>query len=346
MAKVESIKCPNCGGSVPGTGAVTCPYCGSALEVTKTDREQIRAVRRAFGTAGIDVGVKPPFIFQHLPGVEITRQTKDIPFQPKVIFARLPGGEPKGTLHEEADAIVDVARRTQEAINREDMDAYMACISTADDKFRRKAQEGAHAQFVTTDMKRFTPAIDFRKLSAAEAEVIVTVEVFVFLNSGGVNHIQVPFRWKLRKEGGRWLVYASSFPGGGGVSGLKILIISIILPFVIGIIIAIVAAVSQCGNDGESAVSSDEEVTVWKAESRKAPMPDTWFKARTKIILYESPADDSETEAVLKAGGEFQVMSKWEDWYHVSTRDHTWGWVRAEVIKANLGKDYALVDRR
>jgi hypothetical protein len=346
MTNVQSIKCPNCGGAVHGAGAVTCPYCGSALEVSKTDREQIRAVKRAFGTAGIDVGVRPPFIFQHLPGVEITRETKDIPFEPKVIFARLPGGEPKGTLREEADAILDVVRRTQEAINREDMDAYMACISTADKKFRQKAQEGAHTQFVTTEMKRFTPAVDFRKLSPADAEAVVTVEVFVFLNSGGVNHMQVPFRWKLRKEGGRWLVYASGIAGGGGARGLKILIISIILPFVIGIIIAIVSAVSQCGNDDEPAVSSDEEVTVWKAESRKEPMPDTWFKAKTNITLYESPGDDSETEAILKAGGEFQVMSKWEEWFHISTRNHTWGWVPADVMKVNLGKDYKLVNRR
>jgi hypothetical protein len=346
MTEVQSIKCPNCGGAVHGAGAVTCPYCGSALEVTKTDREQLRAVKRAFGTAGIDVGVMPPFVFQHLPGVEITRETKDIPFEPKLIFSHLPGGEPKGTLREEADAVLDVVRRTQEAINREDMDAYMACISAADKKFRRKAHEGAHTQFVTTDMKRFTPAVDFRKLSPADVEAVVTVEVFVFLNSGGVNHMQVPFRWKLRKEGGRWLVYASGLAGAGGVSKLGILIISVVAPIVIGVIIAVVSAVSQCGDDNQPAEPSGDEVAVWKADSRKAPMPDTWFKAKTNITLYESPRDDSETEAVLKAGGEFQVMSAYDEWYHVSTRDHTWGWVRADVIKANLGKDYALVDRR
>jgi DNA-directed RNA polymerase subunit RPC12/RpoP len=347
MVDVQSIKCPNCGAAVHGTGAVTCPYCGSALEVAgKTVKEQIRAVRRAFGTAGVDVGVEPPFIFQHLPGVEITRETKDIPFQPKVIFSRLPGGEPKGALREEADAIVNIVRGTQDAINREDMAAYMESISTVHAKFRRKAQEGAHTQFVTTDMKRFTPAIEFQKLSPAEADIIVTVEVFIFLNSGGVNHIQVPFRWKLHKERGRWVVYDSSIPGSGGVSKLWILIISIILPVVIGILVAIISAVSQCGSEETVVTSSGDEVTVWKAESRKAPMPDTWFKARTNLRLYESPRDDAETEAILKAGAEFQVMGKWEDWYHVSTRDHTWGWVPADVMKVNLGKDYKLVNRR
>ena len=348
MVDVQSIKCPNCGAAVHGTGAVTCPYCGSALEVAaKTAAEQIRAVRRAFGTAGVDIGVKPPFIFQHLPGVEITRETKDIPFQPKVIFSRLPGGEPKGALREEADAVVDVVRRTQDAVNREDMAAYMECISTTSVKFRRKAQEGANTQFVTTDMKRYTPAIEFRKLSPAEADIVVTVEVFIFLNSGGVNHMQVPFRWKLHKEKGRWVVYDSSIPGVGGASKLWILVISIILPVIIGILVAIISGVSQCGKDEEVTVApSGEEVTVWKATSRKAPMPDTWFKARTNMRLYDSPREDAETEAILKAGAEFQVMSKYEDWYHVSTRDHTWGWVPAEVIKANLGKDYKLVDRR
>jgi hypothetical protein len=346
MAEVKSIKCPNCGGAVHGAGAVTCPYCGSALEVTPADGEQLRDARRAFGTVGVDVGVEPPFIFQNLPGVEVTRETKEVPFQPKVIFSRLAAGEPTGPLRAEADAILDVVRRTQEAINREDMAGYMSCITETDERFRAKARQGAEAQFVTSDMKRFTVAAEFRKLTAQQAEVMVTVEVFIFLNSGRVNHIQVPFYWKLRKEKGRWVVYASGVGGAGGSSKLWILIIAIVAPILIGIIAAVVAGISECRDDSEAAVSESEEVGVWKAESRKAPMPDTWFKARTNITLYEMPQDGSETEAVLKAGGEFQVMSKWEGWYHISTRDHTWGWVRADVIKANLGKDYALVDRR
>jgi accessory colonization factor AcfC len=346
MAEVKSIKCPNCGAAVHGAGAVTCPYCGSALEVTPTDREQLRDAKRAFGAVGVDVGVEPPFIFQNLPGVEVTRETREIPFQPKVIFSRLAAGEPSGPLRAEADAVLDVVRRTQEAVNREDIAAYMTCITEADEKFRAKARQGAEAQFVTSDMKRFTVAADFRKLTTQQAEVLVTVEVFIFLNSGQVNHIQVPFYWKLRKEKSRWVVYASGVGGVGGRSKLRVLALAIGASIVIGIIGAIVAGVSECRNDSGAAVSESEEVGVWKAESRKKPMPDTWFKARTNITLYESPQDDSETEAVLKAGGEFQVMSKWEDWYHVSTRDHTWGWVPAHVIKANLGKDYALVNRR
>ncbi len=346
MVEVQSIKCPNCGGAVHGAGAVTCPYCGSALEVTPADRKQLRDAKRAFGTVGVDMGVKPPFIFQNLPGVEVTRATKELPFEPKVIYSRLPAGEPTGTLREEADAVLDVIRRTQEAINREDMDAYMSCISTANEKFRAKAREGATTQFVTTDMKRYTVAADFRKLTAAQAEVVVTVEVFIFLNSGRVNHMQVPFYWKLRKEDGRWLVYASGISGARGRGKLWVVVIAVVAPILIGIVIAVVSAVSQCGDESQAKVSGQEDVGVWKAESRKAPMPDTWFKARTNITLYEMPGDDSDTEAVLKAGGEFQVMSKWEEWYHVSTRNHTWGWVRADVIKANLGKDYALVDRR
>ncbi len=346
MAEVKSIKCPNCGGAVHGAGAVTCPYCGSALEVERADAEQLRDAKRAFGTVGLDVGVEPPFIFQNLPGVEITRATKDIPFEPKVIYSRLAAGEPTGPLRAEADAILDVVRRTQEAINREDMAAYMSCITEADDKFRAKARQGAEAQFVTTDMKRYTVAAEFRKLTAHQAEVVVTVEVFIFLNSGRVNHAQVPFYWKLRKEKGRWVVYASGVSGVGGPSKLWILIIAVVAPILIGIVAAVVAGISECRDDTQADFSEQEEVGVWKAESRKAPMPDTWFKARTKITLYESPGDDSETEAVLKAGGEFKVLGKWEDWYHISTRDNTWGWVPARVIKANLGKDYALVDRR
>ncbi len=346
MAEVKSIKCPNCGAAVHGAGAVTCPYCGSALEVTPADGEQLRDARRAFGTVGVDMGVEPPFIFQNLPGVEVTRETREVPFQPKVIFSRLAAGEPAGPLRAEADAILDVVRRTQEAINREDMAGYMTCITEADQKFRAKARQGAEAQFVTSDMKRFTVAADFRKLTTERADVVVTVEVFIFLNSGRVNHVQVPFYWKLRKEKSRWVVYASGVSGVGSPGKLGIIIVAIIAPIVIGIIAAIVAGVSECRDDTQAGVSGRDEGTVWKAESHKKPMPDTWFKARTNITLYESPQDDSETEAVLKAGGEFQVMSKWEDWYHVSTRDHTWGWVPARVIKANLGKDYALVDRR
>jgi hypothetical protein len=75
MAEVQSIRCPNCGGSVSGAGVVTCPYCGSPLEVKTADG-----------------GANPPCFFENLPGVEIERDTVDIPFQPQVLFSHLEGG--------------------------------------------------------------------------------------------------------------------------------------------------------------------------------------------------------------------------------------------------------------
>jgi hypothetical protein len=347
MAEVQSIKCPNCGAAVHGAGAVTCPYCGSALEVKRADAAQLAGVKRAFGTVGLDMGVKPPFFFQNLPGVEITRATKDIPFQPNVIYSRLAAGEPAGPLRTEADAVVDVVRRTQEAINREDMDAYMSCITDADAKFRAQARQSAQAQFVDTDMKRLTVAADFRKLTAERAEVVVTIEAFIFLNSGQVNRVQVPFGWKLRKEGGRWVVYDSAIVGAGrGPRGMWLALVAPAVALLVGLVAAVIAISSECREETEAAPPDDGEGDVWKAESRKKPMPDTWFEARTEITLYESPQDDSEVEGVLKAGGEFRVLSSYDEWFHISTRNNTWGWVRADVIKVNLGKDYALVDRR
>jgi hypothetical protein len=152
------------------------------------------------------------------------------------------------------------------------MDAYMSSITGANEKFRAKAREGATTQFVTTDMKRYTVAADFRKLTAAQAEVVVTVEVFIFLNSGRVNHMQVPFYWKLRKEEGRWLVYASGISGAGGRSKLWVVVIAVIAPVLIGIVIAVVAAISECGDDSHPAGSAGDDVVVWKAESRKGPI--------------------------------------------------------------------------
>jgi len=347
MAQVESIKCPNCGGTVRGTGAVTCPYCGSALEVTPTDRDQLRAVKREFGTAGVDVGVKPPYFFKNLPGVEIKRETKDIPFQPEVLFARLKGGEPTGTLRGEADAILDVARRTQEAINREDMELYMSCITAAGKKFRAKAQRGANTQFVQTDMKRYTVSADFRMLSAEKAEVTVSIEAFIWLSSGQVNHMQVPFGWRLRKEEGRWVVYASGI--GGTVRGTKWG--ACIIPIVgaaVGIVAAIIAVVSECREEHqrkEEYAKTEEGSAAWEARSRRKPMPETWFKTRTNMRLYETPREDADLEAVVKAGAEFQVMSESQGWYHVSTRDRTWGWVPEKELKRQLGKDFGQVKR-
>jgi len=345
MAEVQSIKCPNCGGSVPGEGAVTCPYCGSSLEVKRVDAEQKRAAKRAFGTIGVDANVNPPYIFQNLPGLEITRQTKDIPFQPTVIFSRLPAGEPTGTLREEADAVLDVARRTQDAINREDMDAYMTCVTEADPKFREKARQGAHDQFVTTDMKRYTVAAEFRELTPEKATVTLTLEVFVFFNSGEVNHLQVPMHWRLRKEGGRWVVYGSGIPGAGG--GRSILWVSLIIPaigLIIGLIAAVVGVTTECRNDDGDVVVPDQG-DVWKAESRKRPMPDKWFRARSDITLYESPTDDPDVEAVLKAGGEFKLLGYYDGWFHISTKNNTWGWVKEDVIKRNLGAEFKDIPR-
>ncbi|MGD8720049.1 MAG: hypothetical protein PVH29_14670 [Candidatus Zixiibacteriota bacterium] len=343
MAEVKSIKCPNCGGAVQGTGAVTCPYCGSSLEVTAADKEQLRAVRREFGTAGVDAGVKPPFFFKNLPGVEITRETKEIPFQPTFVYSGL-GGEPAGLLRSEADAIVDVVRRTQESINHEDLPSYMTCITKKDQRFRAKAQKGAEAQFIKSDMKRFTVAVDFKKLTAEQASVVVSIEAFIFLNSGQVNHLTVPFGWKLRKEEGRWVVFASGI--GGTASGIKWG--SCVIPIIgaaIGLVVAIVSVVSECREQTETAAVPEDEVVVWKAESRRKPMPETWFKAKTDLTLYDTPRDESEIEAILPAGGEFQVMSESLGWYHLNTRDHTWGWVPEKELKRQLGKDFALVER-
>jgi ketosteroid isomerase-like protein len=197
MAEAQSIRCPNCGGSVSGAGIVTCPYCGSPLEV------------KAAGAGG----AKPACIFENLPGVEIKRDTKDIPFGPQVLFSQLEGGEPAGPLRGEADAIVAVARRTQDAINREDLDSYMSCFTTEDPQFRAKAQAAAHAQFITTDMKRYTVSVDFRKLTAQQAEAIVTIEAFIWIDPGPVNHMQVSFDWSLRKEADQWVIYASGMAG-------------------------------------------------------------------------------------------------------------------------------------
>lgn len=151
--------------------------------------------------------------FKNLPGVEIKRDTKDIPFQPAVLFSQLEGGEPTGTLRGEVDAIVAVARRSQEAINGEDLDSYMSCITTADPQFRAKAQAAANAQFISTDMKRYTVSVDFRKLTEQQAEVIVTIEALIWLDAGQVNPMQVSFDWSMQKEAGQWVVYASALGG-------------------------------------------------------------------------------------------------------------------------------------
>ncbi len=39
MARVESLRCPNCGGTVTGKGEITCQYCGSKLTISKPKSE-------------------------------------------------------------------------------------------------------------------------------------------------------------------------------------------------------------------------------------------------------------------------------------------------------------------
>jgi len=184
VPKVESLKCPNCGAEVRGAGEVTCRYCGSTLALSEPDRAQLKRLKVNFGTRGHSLPPGREVHFKELPGLAVDTRTTDIPFQPKVTYDKLPGGKPGPALEAEAQAVLAVVEKTQRAVNEENLERYMTTVHPENEVFYESARRGATDQFITSDMKRCTLAVDFKALTGEDGARGWVPEAIIQANLG------------------------------------------------------------------------------------------------------------------------------------------------------------------
>lgn len=350
MPTVESLKCPNCGAAVHGAGKVTCPYCGSALAVSVPDRAHLKRLRKSFGTRGRTIPPGRKVHFKDLPGLDVDTRTTDIPFQPKVTYDKLPGGKPGPALQSEAQDILAVVEKTQRAVNEENLELYMTTVHPGNKVFYESARRGATDQFITSDMKRYTLAVDFTALTTEAAAAAVTIEAFIFFPSGQVNRVEPTFAYTLKKYSGEWKISASHVKGA--VLGLrKSFWLILLLPFgglIVGVVVAVVAVVQACLPEREEVTTTT--VTVETPEPFTAPYEEDnvvrddkgYYVAKTGIPLFKQPDMNAGFTSVITPGTKFKVTRQRGDWYMITSEDGARGWVPEAIIEANLGEDFKL----
>jgi uncharacterized Zn finger protein (UPF0148 family) len=348
MVRVESLKCPNCGAAVHGSGEITCPYCGSALAVSHPDRAHLQRLKVNFGTRGRSLSPGQEAHFKGLPDLAVGARTTDIPFQPEVTYDKLPGGKAGAALQAEAQAILAVIETIQRAVNREDLELYMTTVHPENGAFVETARRGAADQFISSDMKRYTLAVDFKTLTHGNAAVDVTIEAFIFLPSGRVNHVEVTFAYTLKKYFGEWKISASHVKGTA-LGMRKSFWLILLLPLgglLAGVAVAAVALLQTCAPEPKETtptsvtVEPGEPVTSTGEADQAAPDPEGYFVARTGIPLFKKPDMNAGLTSVITPGTKFKIETRRGDWYMITGEDGARGWVPEAIIQANLGEDF------
>ena len=100
MSDIDILRCPSCGAVLKDKSADKCEYCGAVWEHHDVSQ---------YGQEAAKLHAGEVYYFRHLPGVAITTKTKDIPFQPQILFNQLPGGELPPSLKSDADIICSAA---------------------------------------------------------------------------------------------------------------------------------------------------------------------------------------------------------------------------------------------
>jgi len=350
MAKVDAIKCPNCGAPVKGTGYVNCPYCGSPLEVSSDDASRLAAARRQFGVSGKIMAPGQPLRFVQLPGLEVTKETRDIPFQPKTILSKLGSKASDPTLRAQSETILQVISQTQSAINREDLPAYLANYSNKNPAFYEEARRGAVQQFAETDLKRLTTVVEFTRLTPTRAVADVTSEVFIFLSTGHVNHLFVTFTNEFERFPDGWKVIAARPKGSGGsgsCGGATLIIIIAAGGVLLGGIVAVIAALKSCGPDGGAVTITETTPATPEPGAKKItivnpprvpgkPIANGNYSAKMGIPLYDKPSYDGNVTTVIMPGTDFAVTGRNGEWYHIKAKTGAEGWTPDPVLQSNF----------
>ncbi|MCP4229309.1 MAG: zinc ribbon domain-containing protein [bacterium] len=262
MAQVQSLKCPNCGANITGQGSMKCPYCNSQLHISGDGLTQPTQVVMVDGTSTHEGTTA---YFKNLPGVPVTIRTENVPFQPLVVYDRLPGGRVDPMLESEARAIANMIQTMQRAMNQEDLSLYETVVSHANPTFFEQARKGAEQTFVLNDAKRYTTKISFTSLSRDAAVADVSNETVSFPVGGAVQNVEMTFRYSMKKEHGTWKIVVSSLIGAGGATigsggrGGKIVALAIAVAILIGIGGAVTGILGESGMSIEGTILEIQE---------------------------------------------------------------------------------------
>jgi len=215
MPPVESFECPKCGAAVPGGAArTTCQYCGASLRVAAGEPEHVAAPKTEIGAAGVRVHLDPNARhFGPLPDLEVTRDLKDIPYKPLTLYG--PGNfEPDPASRDDAQQILDLLRRAQQAINEKSADLFLSLLSAWDPAFVKAVGAALARAFAAGDLKRFTATVNFHQLKRDRAEAGVISETFIFgPGEKAVAHETATHNWKFRREPDGWRVAGVALSG-------------------------------------------------------------------------------------------------------------------------------------
>jgi len=335
MPKIESLKCPNCGAAVRGAGPLVCPYCGSQLRM---EGAADRAYPQTFAVAETES------YFNALPGVRITRETRDLPFKPVVVYENLPGGRLDPALKNDADRILSLVETCQRAVNAEDMELYLSTISKESAAFYEMAKNGATAQFIESDMKRYTTRVDFTNLTPEVAEVAVSFEAFIFPSQGparpGVivvnvtQHMEVTFNWLLRKINGKWKIVGAGLKvrGLGVQSGQRAALYAALVIPLIGLLIGLAAAcwaifggpiigvykdlTGEAGGSPDGITGDGTTVTVEKE-----------FFTSVPLNMYEERDKSRGPAYTIKPYEKVKVLGSENGWTRVWVDGAGYGWI-------------------
>jgi len=349
MPGVTSIQCPNCGGAVRGRGQITCPYCGSTLEIPQPGKSELKRITVNFGTAGTTLRADQPAHFAGLPDVDVTAETTDIPFQPRVTYASGPLSKLEAALQAEANEILRLVETLQHAVNREDLPLYLSAVHPEYKAHYEKARRGAEQQFISGDMKRYTVAVDFTSVNREHATADVTIEAFIFLPSGYVNHVHATFAYKLKKYEGAWKIYDSRIKGAGGVAAGRALIVVLALSVGMFVVLGVVVAVlvGTCAEKAEEITFTktvtvepeDGEITIHGDANSQRPKLNGYYVAETGIPLYQEPDLNSRFTTVLTPGTQFKVIERKGDWYRIESENGARGWVPQIILGPSVGEE-------
>ncbi len=263
MAQVQSLKCPNCGANITGQGTMKCPYCNSQLHISGDGLTQPTQVTMLEGTSTHEGTTA---YFNNLPGVPISIHTENVPFQPEIVYDKLPGGKVDPMLESEARSIATMVETMQRAMNQEDLDLYETVVSRANPTFFEQARKGAEQTFVINDAKRYTTLISFTSLSRDAAVADVTNETISFPVGGAVQNVTMTFRYSMKKEHGVWKIVVSTLVGAGGQAlgrgggrGGKFLAFIILGSVLIGLGGAVIGIMAEAGMNPDGVIIEIKE---------------------------------------------------------------------------------------